>query len=135
MAQLVEQRIRNAWVTSSSLVIGSKGTRQQLGSFSFAVIAQLVEQRLPKPQVAGSSPVYRSEAIRDCNVNVNLNLNKPTVTGYSAKASSCACRAPFTAQKSQSDYETGLQPYETLRYENENTTLPQILNNASSKQM
>ena len=24
MAQLVEQRIRNAWVTSSSLVIGSK---------------------------------------------------------------------------------------------------------------
>ena len=25
MAQLVEQRIRNAWVTSSSLVIGSIG--------------------------------------------------------------------------------------------------------------
>ena len=25
MAQLVEQRIRNAWVTSSSLVIGSEG--------------------------------------------------------------------------------------------------------------
>ena len=27
MAQLVEQRIRNAWVTSSSLVIGSSGNQ------------------------------------------------------------------------------------------------------------
>ena len=65
MAQLVEQRIRNAWVTSSSLVIGSYERRARihfcLSSFSFfAVIAQLVEQRLPKPQVTGSSPAYRS---------------------------------------------------------------------------
>ena len=31
-------------------------------STSFAVIAQSVEHRLPKPRVAGSSPVYRSNA-------------------------------------------------------------------------
>ncbi len=49
MAQLVEQRIRNAWVTGSSPVIGS-----------FAVIAQLAEHWLPKPKVTGSSPAYRS---------------------------------------------------------------------------
>ena len=30
MAQLVEQRIRNAWVTSSSLVIGSIGKRIEM---------------------------------------------------------------------------------------------------------
>ena len=30
MAQLVEQRIRNAWVTSSSLVIGSKARRDRI---------------------------------------------------------------------------------------------------------
>ena len=64
MAQLVEQRIRNAWVTSSSLVIGSYERRARihfcLSFFLFAVIAQLVEQRLPKPQVTGSSPAYRS---------------------------------------------------------------------------
>ena len=29
MAQLVEQRIRNAWVTSSSLVIGSTKNKNQ----------------------------------------------------------------------------------------------------------
>ena len=97
MAQLVEQRIRNAWVTSSSLVIGStltlrpmvtsfspegstsfavesryrllKGTRLSTGSFFNAVIAQLVEQRLPKPQVAGPSPVYRS------NITLTLTSN------------------------------------------------------------
>ena len=61
MAQLVEQRIRNAWVTSSSLVIGSTRTRLRgLVLFCFAAIAQLVEQRLPKPQVTGSSPACRS---------------------------------------------------------------------------
>ena len=67
MAQLVEQRIRNAWVTSSSLVIGSLVKEGYITTicclcslFYFAVIAQLVEQRLPKPQVTGSSPAYRS---------------------------------------------------------------------------
>ena len=60
MAQLVEQRIRNAWVTSSSLVIVSKLKRAPKGGFHIAVIAQLVEQRLPKPQVTSSSLAYRS---------------------------------------------------------------------------
>ena len=60
MAQLVEQRIRNAWVTSSSLVIGSKQKEPPKGGFHIAVIAQLVEQRLPKPQVTSSSLAYRS---------------------------------------------------------------------------
>ena len=27
-----------------------------------AIVAQLAERRLPKPQVAGSSPVYRSSS-------------------------------------------------------------------------
>ena len=53
-------------------------------------MAQLVEQRLPKPQVAGSSPVYRS---------AKNSHPQPAVAGYSAKASSYACRAPFTALK------------------------------------
>ena len=66
MAQLVEQRIRNAWVTSSSLVIGSTRTRLRgLVLLCFAAIAQLVEQRLPKPQVTGSSPACRSDNKED----------------------------------------------------------------------
>ncbi len=74
MAQLVEQRIRNAWVTSSSLVIGSSGNKKDsqkvrslLLTFYFfqennldAAIAQLVEQRLPKPQVTSSNLACRS---------------------------------------------------------------------------
>ena len=65
MAQLVEQRIRNAWVTSSSLVIGSINKkmitfRVIIFLYLNAVIAQLVEQRLPKPQVTSSSLAYRS---------------------------------------------------------------------------
>ena len=65
MAQLVEQRIRNAWVTSSSLVIGSRNKkmitfRVIIFLYLNAVIAQLVEQRLPKPQVTSSSLAYRS---------------------------------------------------------------------------
>ena len=35
MAQLVEQRIRNAWVTSSSLVIGSKLKRAPRRGLSY----------------------------------------------------------------------------------------------------
>ena len=66
MAQLVEQRIRNAWVTSSSLVIGSFLAQEVFSAACprrrHAVIAQLVERRLPKPNVAGSSPVYRSSS-------------------------------------------------------------------------
>ena len=80
MAQLVEQRIRNAWVTSSSLVIGSMSMRE--GSLKecivkkdifllpfvfshtlstyYAIVAQLVEHKLPKLGVAGSNPVCRS---------------------------------------------------------------------------
>ena len=39
MAQLVEQRIRNAWVTSSSLVIGSSREPDKLWFlFSFYII-------------------------------------------------------------------------------------------------
>ena len=64
MAQLVEQRIRNAWVAGSSPAIGSlsSGVRiQHSGSFFLpADLAQLVEHWLPKPRVAGSSPVIRS---------------------------------------------------------------------------
>ena len=65
MAQLVEQRIRNAWVPGSSPGIGSKmikGDAESLFSFKtpFAELAQLVEHWLPKPRVAGSSPVFRS---------------------------------------------------------------------------
>ena len=59
MAQLVEQRIRNAWVTSSSLVIGSSFFINNHLCF-IAELAQLVEHWLPKPRVAGSSPVFRS---------------------------------------------------------------------------
>ena len=32
---------------------------------AFAIIAQLVEHWLPKPRVAGSSPVYRSQIITE----------------------------------------------------------------------
>ena len=64
MAQLVEQRIRNAWVAGSSPAIGSlfslEPVPKRLALF-LAVIAQLVEHWLPKPRVAGSSPVYRSK--------------------------------------------------------------------------
>ena len=71
MAQLVEQRIRNAWVAGSSPAIGSlpmeSGFRDS-DSFLLKVhcivikagLAQLVEHWLPKPRVAGSSPVFRS---------------------------------------------------------------------------
>ena len=56
MAQLVEQRIRNAWVAGSSPA--------DPDSFSFlADLAQLVEHWLPKPRVAGSSPVIRSTLV------------------------------------------------------------------------
>ena len=73
MAQLVEQRIRNAWVAGSSPAIGSLYIRSQSSSLqgtdSFfmahrrvqADLAQLVEHWLPKPRVAGSSPVIRSK--------------------------------------------------------------------------
>ena len=67
MAQLVEQRIRNAWVAGSSPAIGSLTIRSQDNLvltlfFSLqAELAQLVEHWLPKPRVAGSSPVFRSE--------------------------------------------------------------------------
>ena len=65
MAQLVEQRIRNAWVAGSSPAIGSFFHREPeciflAPSFSQAELAQLVEHWLPKPRVAGSSPVFRS---------------------------------------------------------------------------
>ncbi|GEM_PF-6830890 len=72
MAQLVEQRIRNAWVAGSSPAIGSlpmeSGFRDS-DSFLLKVhcifikaeLAQLVEHWLPKPRVAGSSPVFRSK--------------------------------------------------------------------------
>ena len=72
MAQLVEQRIRNAWVAGSSPAIGSLSSGVTIkvdDSFSFAKnttfaeqaeLAQLVEHWLPKPRVAGSSPVFRS---------------------------------------------------------------------------
>ena len=68
MAQLVEQRIRNAWVAGSSPAIGSFeaiGFSNPPDSFFFAVVAQLVEHWLPKPRVAGSSPVYRSSCEKE----------------------------------------------------------------------
>ena len=38
MAQLVEQRIRNAWVVGSSPIIGSKGVKcQQLAFYTFFI--------------------------------------------------------------------------------------------------
>ena len=61
MAQLVEQRIRNAWVPGSSPGIGSKA--REIPPNLFAVVAQLVEHQLPKLRVAGSSPVYRSVSV------------------------------------------------------------------------
>ena len=61
MAQLVEQRIRNAWVPGSSPGIGSKA--RSIPLYLFAVVAQLVEHQLPKLRVAGSSPVYRSVSV------------------------------------------------------------------------
>ena len=71
MAQLVEQRIRNAWVAGSSPAIGSLNRKRVrtlrsdsffCGNFVQAELAQLVEHWLPKPRVAGSSPVFRSSA-------------------------------------------------------------------------
>ncbi len=38
------------------------GQQPQKACKAYAVIAQLVERRLPKPNVAGSSPVYRSSS-------------------------------------------------------------------------
>ena len=94
MAQLVEQRIRNAWVAGSSPAIGSlnpqtrvrtptvltlflaeisckpnaeefilllRRSRNSRVFYKHAELAQLVEHWLPKPRVAGSSPVFRSE--------------------------------------------------------------------------
>ena len=71
MAQLVEQRIRNAWVAGSSPAIGSIPHQRDFLFFvehsqklvilkENAELAQLVEHWLPKPRVAGSSPVFRS---------------------------------------------------------------------------
>ena len=64
MAQLVEQRIRNAQVPGSSPGIGSKQayvpSSKSVFCFLQAELAQLVEHWLPKPRVAGSSPVFRS---------------------------------------------------------------------------
>ena len=64
MAQLVEQRIRNAWVAGSSPAIGSLSSGVTIkvddSFFVQAELAQLVEHWLPKPRVAGSSPVFRS---------------------------------------------------------------------------
>ena len=89
MAQLVEQRIRNAWVAGSSPAIGSYKKKRVRAIWLFyfakclmrniraserrkftlcraqpkmpnAELAQLVEHWLPKPRVAGSSPVFRS---------------------------------------------------------------------------
>ena len=68
MAQLVEQRIRNAWVPGSSPGIGSDvNQRDGKSLLSFkdeAELAQLVEHWLPKPRVAGSSPVFRSKHVK-----------------------------------------------------------------------
>ncbi len=62
MAQLVEQRIRNAWVAGSSPAIGSLSHELSYNNdASQAELAQLVEHWLPKPRVAGSSPVFRSK--------------------------------------------------------------------------
>ena len=67
MAQLVEQRIRNAWVAGSSPAIGSLLFSFSSHELSYnndasqAELAQLVEHWLPKPRVAGSSPVFRSK--------------------------------------------------------------------------
>ena len=81
MAQLVEQRIRNAWVAGSSPAIGSLSIRSQSsspqGTDSFfmtfcrvpAELAQLVEHWLPKPMVAGSSPVFRSKTSNHSRLN------------------------------------------------------------------
>ena len=66
MAQLVEQRIRNAWVPGSSPGIGSTIFQNDC---DVAVIAQLVEHQLPKLGVAGSSPVYRSIFGEDRTLN------------------------------------------------------------------
>ena len=57
MAQLVEQRIRNAWVPGSSPGIGSLFL---MCDRVYAAIAQLVEHSLPKPEVTGSNPACRS---------------------------------------------------------------------------
>ena len=61
MAQLVEQRIRNAWVAGSSPPSSSDFFSSFDALFgASAELAQLVEHWLPKPRVAGSSPVFRS---------------------------------------------------------------------------
>ena len=97
MAQLVEQRIRNAWVTSSSLVIGSKNKkmitfRVIIFLYLNAVIAQLVEQRLPKPQVTSSSLAYRSFFA------VRISHSRPRSELFGKASSSFASRASLTAQ-------------------------------------
>ena len=85
MAQLVEQRIRNAWVAGSSPAIGSfhTGVRTYVLTpvvlkthyFLHADSAQLVEHWLPKPRVAGSSPVIRSFFISPEKVKRNFFIH------------------------------------------------------------
>ncbi len=77
MAQLVEQRIRNAWVPGSSPGIGSI---RLLFHYLLAVIAQLAERWLPKPKVTGSSPAYRSfpfvySSITSVAISENSQIN------------------------------------------------------------
>ena len=85
MAQLVEQRIRNAWVAGSSPAIGSfhTGVRTYVLTpvvlkthyLLHADLAQLVEHWLPKPRVAGSSPVIRSFFISPEKVKRNFFIH------------------------------------------------------------
>ena len=50
MAQLVEQRIRNAWVAGSSPAIGSPQHNNQRSFFSSGGISTSVVHGLPKPR-------------------------------------------------------------------------------------
>ena len=55
----------------------TRDSKPQKACKAHAVIAQLVERRLPKPNVAGSSPVYRSSSTSQTSHNLhNLQLSK-----------------------------------------------------------
>ena len=52
---------------------------------SLAVVAQLVERWLPKPKVAGSRPVYRSNARKNCGFSEKFaSLHSRTGQGRSS---------------------------------------------------
>ena len=69
-------------------------------AFAFAIVAQLVERWLPKPKVAGSCPVYRSQYIRSLT---RVVMKRRTKRSLAASALFCSLFVinPVSAQLSK----------------------------------